>query len=218
MDHELSQLCCRTVPDFKLLVHRALTTCERVSTTLGRGCPTCRRAREAGREAPTDDAEPQRIVPLACAFAAWAHLTCRPDELRRVVADSVEAVRGRWSGVTSALPLVRTLHAAGEGELLGRVIESMTPSSGIPLGGKLATSHTVARGLVALRDGDAARAVELLERAVAAERALGYEFDASVLELDLAEALEAAGEVERAAAVRGGAEAFIASLGCIHPL
>ncbi len=102
--------------------------------------------------------EPQRIVPMVCAFAPWAHLAGRRDELRRVVADSVEAVRGRWSGVISALPLVRTLHAAGEAELLDRVIESMTPSAGITLGGKAATSLAAAQGLVALREGDAERA------------------------------------------------------------
>ena len=100
-------------------------------------------------------AEPQRIVPMACAFAPWAHLAGRRDELRRVVADSIEAVRGRWSGVISALPLVRTLHAAGEAELLDRVIESMAPTAGAVLGGKAATSRLAAQGLVALREGDA---------------------------------------------------------------
>ena len=163
-------------------------------------------------------AEPQRIVPMACAFAPWAHLSGRRDELRRVVADSMEAVRGRWSGVISALPLVRTLHAAGETELLERVIESMEPTARVALRGKAATTRLAAQGLVALRKGDAATAVDLLERAVAAERTLGYAFDAAALELDLAEALDAAGEAERAGDMRGGAEAFMASLGCVNPL
>ena len=163
-------------------------------------------------------AEPQRIVPMVCAFAPWAHLAGRRDELRRVVADSVEAVRGRWSGVISALPLVRTLHAAGEAELLDRVIASMEPMAGIALGGKAATSRVAAEGLVALRDGDAEKAVELLERAVGSERAFGYAFDAAALELDLADALEVAGEGERATEVRLGAQAFMASIGCVNPL
>jgi class 3 adenylate cyclase/tetratricopeptide (TPR) repeat protein len=162
--------------------------------------------------------EPQRIVPMASAFAPWAHLAGRRDELRRVVEDSIEAVRGRWSGVISALPLVRTLHAAGETELLERVIESMEPAAGVMLGGKAATSRLAAQGLVALREGDAATAVQLLERAVAAERALGYAFDAAALELDLADALEAAGEGDRAAEVRRGAQAFMASVACVNPL
>ncbi len=163
-------------------------------------------------------AEPQRIVPMACAYAPWAYLAGRRDELRRVVSDSVEAVRGRWSGVISALPLVRTLHAAGEDELLQRVIESMEPTKGLALGGRAANSRVAALGLVALREGDAGKAVELLEHAVEADRALGYAFDAAALELDLVEALEAAGDSKRAGAVRGDAEAFMASLACVSPL
>ena len=118
----------------------------------------------------------------------------------------------------SALPLVRTLHAAGESELLDRVVESMVPAAGVALGGKAATSHLAAQGLVALREGEATRAVELLERAVAADRALGYAFDAAVLELDLAEAIEAAGDGEQAASVRDDAEVFLTSVRCINPL
>ncbi len=163
-------------------------------------------------------AEPQRIIPMACAFAPWAHLAGRHDELRRVVSDSVDVVRGRWSRVISALPLVRTLHAAGEAELLDRVVESMEPAAGVALGGKAATSHLAAQGLVALRDGDSVRAVDLLERAVAAERALGYAFDTAALQLNLAEALEAAGGDERAIVARREAETFVASLGCVNLL
>ena len=94
----------------------------------------------------------------------------------------------------------------------------MEPAAGVALGGKAATSHLAAQGLVALRGGDAAGAVEFLERAVAAERALGYAFDAAALELDLAEALESAGETERAGAVRASADAFLASIASVNPL
>ena len=94
----------------------------------------------------------------------------------------------------------------------------MEPTARVALRGKAATTRLAAQGLVALRKGDAATAVDLLERAVAAERTLGYAFDAAALELDLAEALDAAGEAERAGDMRGGAEAFMASLGCVNPL
>ena len=162
--------------------------------------------------------EPQRIVPMACAVASWAHLTDNRDELRRIVVESVEAVQGRWSRVISVLPLVRTLHAAGEDELLDRVIESIGQGAEGELGGKLATGHTAARGFVALREGDAETAVELLERVVADERALGYAFDAAVLELDLADALDVAGDGPRATAVRREAQTYLAALGCVNPL
>jgi hypothetical protein len=155
---------------------------------------------------------------MACAFAPWAYLAGRRDELRRVVTDSIEAVRGRWSGVIGALPLVRTLHAADEPDLLEQVLDSMQPTSGVELGAKLTTSHLAAQAFVARRAGDAERAAGLLERAAAAERALGYAFDAAVLELDLAEALQAAGDGERAPAVRDSTMTFIGALGCVNPL
>ena len=94
----------------------------------------------------------------------------------------------------------------------------MAPVGGTELGGKAAMSRLAAQGLVALREGDAATAVDLLERAAATERELGYAFDAAALELDLAEALDAAGEGERAAVVRGEAESFMAALACVNPL
>ena len=163
-----------------------------------------------------ESSEPQRIIPMACAYAPWAHLAGRRDELRRVVGETIDVVQGRWSVVLGVLPLVRTLHAAREGELLDRLTASIAPEAA--RGARLESSHLAARGLIALRDGDAPTAVELLERAAERDRALGYAFDAAVLELDLAEALDAAGESERAAQLRGGAEAFLAVLGCVHPL
>jgi hypothetical protein len=69
-----------------------------------------------------------------------------------------------------------------------------------------------------LHDGRPAEAAELLEEAAAAERRLGYLFDAATLELDVAAALAAAGDSARAATMRAKAEAFLASIGCVNPL
>ena len=153
---------------------------------------------------------------MACAYAPWAHLVGKRDELRRLVGETIEVVKGRWSVVIGVLPLIRTLYAAEEGDLLDRLTSSMAAEAAH--GARLATSHRAARGLIALREGDAPTAVELLERTVEAERALGYDFDAAALELDLADALDAAGETARAAELRGRAESYLASLGCVHPL
>ena len=165
-----------------------------------------------------ESAEPQRIIPMGCAYAPWAHLAGRRDELRRVAVATMQGVGDRWPVVITVLPLVRTLHAADEGELLRDLTAAMAPAAGAAKRGSLPTSHAAAEGLVALRGGDARRAVDLLQRAVADERALGYAFDAAALELDLADALDAAGEAESAADVRAAAQAFMASIGCVNSL
>ena len=94
-----------------------------------------------------ESSEPQRIIPMANAFVPWAHLAGREDELRRVVDDTIEAVRGRWSAVITVLPLIRTLHAAGEGELLDRLAASMAPAAEAAQGGRMGTSHVAAQRL-----------------------------------------------------------------------
>jgi class 3 adenylate cyclase/tetratricopeptide (TPR) repeat protein len=165
-----------------------------------------------------ESSEPQRIIPMACAFVPWAFVAGKGDELRRVVDETIAAVAGRWTATISVLPLVRTLHAAREGELLDRLSASMATAAEAAAGARLATSVVAAQGLIALRDGDAGRAVELLERAAAGERALGYAFDAAALELDLAGALDAAGERSRAADVRRGAQELMDAIGCVNPL
>jgi hypothetical protein len=165
-----------------------------------------------------ESSEPQRIIPMACAFVPWAHLAGRDDELRRVVDETIGAVRGRWSAVISVLPLIRTLHAAGEGELLAQLAASMAPAAEAAAAGRMKTSHLAARGLLALHDGDADQAIELLEHVIGAERELGYAFDVAALELDLADAIEMAGDRERAAAVRSRAGSVLASIGCVHAL
>jgi hypothetical protein len=80
------------------------------------------------------------------------------------------------------------------------------------------TLEGAARGLLALHEGRPTEATELLEEAAAAERALGYRFDAATVELDLARALEASGDATRAGEVRSEAEAFLASIGCVNAL
>jgi class 3 adenylate cyclase/tetratricopeptide (TPR) repeat protein len=178
-------------------------------------------AGERVRELPLlalESREPQRIIPMACAFLPWAYLTGERDELRRVVHETMDGVSGRWTALISLLPIVRTLAAAGEVDLLRRLTESIGAVVGNLPGGRLPTGHRAAEGLLALADGDPGRAIERLEGTIAIERSLGYDFDVAALELDLADALDAAGEVERAGEVRGRAEAFLASIGCVHPL
>jgi len=69
---------------------------------------------------------------------------------------------------------------------------------------------------VALEDGRAEEAVELLARAAERERSLGRTYDATVLELDLARALEAAGNESGADEARSRAEAFLQPLDVVN--
>ncbi len=162
--------------------------------------------------------EPQRIIPMSCALIPWAALTGERHELRAVAQEVLELVRDRWSSVISVLPAVRALDAAGEPELLRRWTGSLGRGLSRATAGRVPTSHTAALGLLALHEGRPDEAVELLTAASATERRLGYEFDASALDLDLARALDAAGDPARAAKLRGEAEAFMASIGCVNPI
>jgi hypothetical protein len=74
----------------------------------------------------------------------------------------------------------------------------------------------VAEGLVALNDGRADEAAELLGGAVAREQEVGFVFDAACLALDYARALDAAGRADEAVRVRTGAEEFLWALECIN--
>ena len=93
---------------------------------------------------------------------------------------------------------------------------SMADAMGPKLG-RLGNNLAVARGLLDLAEGRTGAAVETLGRAVAFERELGFAFDAACLELDLAQALEADGDRDEAARIRGEAERFLADLRCVNP-
>ena len=160
--------------------------------------------------------EPQRIIPMACAYLPWAALAGRGDQLRDVAAETIRLVDTRWAATITSLPAIRALAAAGEIDLLARWSEAL---AGAPsLTGRLATSARVANGLLARHEGRHQDAIEQLSEAAAVDRGLGYAFDAAAIELELASALDAAGASDRATALRASSESFFASLGCVHSL
>jgi hypothetical protein len=160
--------------------------------------------------------EVQRIVPMACAVFPWLHLTGRAEELREAADELVEVIERRWPVVLTADPIVRSLEAAGEIERLRAVAESLARAEA-PRVGRIANNLAVAKGLVALGEGRAEEAVELLGGAAARERELGFAFDAACLALDHARALDAAGRADEAVQVRTGAEEFLRALDCVNP-
>jgi len=162
--------------------------------------------------------EPQRIIPMACALLPWAALAGELEELRAVAGEVPTLVAERWSAVISVLPAIRALAFAGEVELLRLWTSSVGRAAARDRGGRGPTSHLAAEGLLALLENRPEEAVDKLTRSAATERALGYQFDAATLDLDVAAALEAAGDSARATTVRAEAEAFLASIGCVNPL
>jgi tetratricopeptide (TPR) repeat protein len=159
--------------------------------------------------------EVQRVVPMACAVLPWLHLSGRAEELREAADELVEVVGDQWPVVLTSDPIVRALEAAGEIERLRAVAESIAGTEA-PKVGRLANNLAVAEGLVALNDGRADEAAELLGGAAARERELGFLFDAACLALDHARALDAAGRADEALRVRTGAEEFLWALECIN--
>jgi tetratricopeptide (TPR) repeat protein len=161
--------------------------------------------------------EPQRIVPMASVVLPWLLVTERVDDLRALADKVLTMVDGQWMVPITAVPIVRALAAAGEAELLRRTIDSMRPALVDVETGKLRTSLIAGEGLLALLEQRADEAVERLTAAVERERELGYAYDAACLELDLARALEAQGDGDRAAEVRARAASVLEPLGCVHP-
>ena len=158
--------------------------------------------------------EPQRLVPMACAFLPWAHVAGEPEQLAEVASDLLELLKGHWSGIT-ALPAVRALAAAGELDLLARWSESL--GADVP-SGRTATSASAAAGLLALHSGRPADAIGLLEAAARRDRELGYDLDAALVDLDVASALDALGKADEGHALRSRSDTLLASVGCVHSL
>ncbi len=168
------------------------------------------------RELAVASGEPQRLHPMACAVFPWLHLTGQAEELREATRELLGWGSDQWMAALSILPVVRTLAAAGETDLLRGLVESMesSPVSEVAFHGN---DTLVAHGLLDLAEGRSGSAVESLRTAAAFLDEQGYAFDAACLELDLARALEADGRADEAAAVRADAEAYLASLDCVNP-
>ena len=102
----------------------------------------------------------------------------------------------------------------GDRERLARIVHAR----GRPLGETVpATMHKAATGLLAGLDGDALGAAHLLAEAESETGAWGRRYDAACIALDLADALERAGDDDGAADARGRAQAVLEPLGCVNP-
>jgi class 3 adenylate cyclase len=158
--------------------------------------------------------EPQRIVPMACVVLPWLMLLGEPDELRSLATHVVDSLDAQWPSVLTVVPIVRTLAAAGETDLLARVAESLRRTPYVSA--KLESSLATADGLFAFRQGRFDRAIERLTTAAETEQAMGYLYDGACLQLDLAAAHAAAGNATAAEELRERAAALLDRLGCVN--
>lgn len=161
--------------------------------------------------------EPQRIVPMASVVLPWLLQSGKVDELRIVAQDVLAAVDGKWPAVLSVDAVVRTLAPAGEHELLAAFTGSLTRSARGVHSGRLGTSLMVAEGLRALGDNRPNEAVSHLSAAIARGDELGFAYDSACLRLELARALDVAGDADMAARQRHEATSLLSALGCVNP-
>jgi hypothetical protein len=179
-----------------------------------RGKPEAGQVFEVLQPLALDSGEPQRIIPMAAVVSAWFASTGDREGLRSLIERVLETLNDEWPSSLDSVPIVRALAAAGETDLLRRTVESIRQSRA--LAAKSRTAVLTGQGLVALEEGRAEDAVELLAKAAERERSLGRTYDAAVLDLDLARALEAAGHESAAAEARSRAEAFLQPLEVVN--
>ena len=160
--------------------------------------------------------EPQRIVPMASVAVPWLVVAGRSEELRSLVEEVSTVMEGRWPSVQTAVPMVRALAAGREVTLLERTLDSMRRTPSQAHAAILRTSLIAGEGLLALEQGLADDAVERLSAAIDQERKAGFVYDAACLELDLARALEAAGQIDAADEARKRAASVLEPLGVVN--
>jgi hypothetical protein len=112
---------------------------------------------------------------------------------------------------SSALAVCRALAQAGAGDTLSAFAGAF---EGVGVAGAMST---MADGLQALLEGNAAGAAVDLARAENDLRTFGRAYDAACVALDTARALEAAEEPERAQKARDRATPLLERLGCVNP-
>nr|MDQ2982014.1 AAA family ATPase [Actinomycetota bacterium] len=159
--------------------------------------------------------EPQRIIPMAGVVLPWLAVTDELDELRSLTEQILATVDRPWPAVLDAVPVMRALAAVDEIQLLLCTTESIRKTPDVS--GQMHTAPTAAEGLLALVQGRADKAVEQLGLAIERERQLGRTYDAACLELDLARALEAAGQSAAAQEAQARAASVLEPLGCVNP-
>jgi len=160
--------------------------------------------------------EPQRIVPMASIVVPWAAHAGDQSTVAHI-ADAVLTLAARsWAPTFSAVGVARGLAAAGELDRLARLVSMLRAVPSESWSGNQPISLAASDGLLALAAGELHAAVERLAEAVHLERSLGRAYNTACLELDLATALDAAGDGTGADESRARAAAVLEPLGCVN--
>ena len=162
--------------------------------------------------------EAQRILPMAELVVPVLVLEGQAEEAQALVHEVIDVLGTRIAAPFSALGIGRALATIGADDVLRRYAETFHAGLRSGVGGRVATSLVALDALVALADGRADDAIADVAPHAERERALGWLWDATTLDLILADALAAAGRGDEEAAVRARIEAFCAANGCRYPV
>jgi class 3 adenylate cyclase/tetratricopeptide (TPR) repeat protein len=162
--------------------------------------------------------EPQRIVPMA-GLVLWRAAL---DGDEPTLAHLTEAVLAPpdvvWTKASDCSPIVRAVAHARAEDLLARVRDTLVASAGNDPRGHERVAIPLANGLLAHLAGRHDDAVTLLREAGDRERELGRTYYAACIDLDLAGALEAAGDAAGAAEAREHANKVLQALACVNAI
>ena len=163
-----------------------------------------------------ESGEAQRIIPMACVVLPWLLVTGRSEELRSLAEQVLTTLDGQWPPRSQPSPWSqRSRRRAKPSCCSARSTPCVEPRSrSRRRSSRLAL--TAGEGLLALLQQRADDAVEQLTAVVDRERELGFVYDAACLELDLARALEAAGQVDAADEARKRAASVLEPLGVVN--
>jgi tetratricopeptide (TPR) repeat protein len=153
--------------------------------------------------------EPQRIWPMAAVGMPRALVADDLGTLRQLTEAVLQGTHS--AAFMAALPIVRSLAAAGDTESLATLSTSLAEDAGS------APVVRATQGLLVSLAGSHADAGELLAAAERELRALGRHYEAACVALDASRALDAAGDLARADAARGRAQELFDRLGCANP-
>jgi class 3 adenylate cyclase/tetratricopeptide (TPR) repeat protein len=161
------------------------------------------------RETALASEEPQRIWPMVSVTIPRALLDNDLETVRQL-ADIVMEGSPSWAFM-SALSIARSLAVVEDGERLARLVQVLQEDAGSE------SVVLVAHGLLALLDGRAQEAAEILADAERQLQAFGRHYDAACVALDAGRALDAAGDSAGAETTRQRADEFLDTIGCINP-
>ena len=161
--------------------------------------------------------EPQRIVPIAALDASRAALLGDSGRVRAAAERTIEEVRGRTTATMfTEHPLGRALARTRDVEMLDRLIAAFDDEVGTPQVVRLRAAGLALHGFRALAAGDGATAVPLFAQVREIEAARGSVVHAADVDLDLAAALDLAGDPAAAAEARARAAAVYEPLAAVN--